>query len=340
MRDVRAAILGFGNVGRELAKALSRRAEYIAEHTGYMVTLNLIATSKGYIEFGRDWRERVLEYAMRYEAGDRGFLKPLEDLWKIMDALMPDIVFIAIPPSYGDGEPNISIYRGFIERGINIITADKTGLALRYSELISGAKKRGVYIGYRATVMAGTPAIDVIRGVRGREIRVIRGILNATSNYILGLVENGLGYKEAIERAIKEKLAEPDPRIDVEGMDAAAKLAILANEAGLGTSLNEIGRKPLTEISEDDVRKARREGGAVKYIANADIRRRELRVSPEILGPGDPLAHVTKNYNGLAIDLEEDRVTLIGPAGPAWRTANVMITDLIEYISIRMYWKH
>jgi homoserine dehydrogenase len=164
--------------------------------------------------------------------------------------------------------------------------------------------------------------------------------LNATSNYILSLVENGLGYKEAIERAIKEKLAEPDPRIDVEGMDAAAKLAILANEAGLGTSLNEIGRKPLTEISEDDVRKARREGGAVKYIANADIRRRELRVSPEILGPGDPLAHVTKNYNGLAIDLEEDRITLIGPAGPAWRTANVMITDLIEYISIRMYWKH
>lgn len=336
MKEVRTALLGFGNVGRELARALSRRAEYIAEYTGYKIALAFIATSKGYIEFGGDWRERVLEYAMRYEAGDRGFLRPLGDFWRIIDRLMPDIVLIAIPPSYGSGEPNISIYRGLIERGINVVTADKTGLALKYSELINDAKKKNVYIGYRATVMAGTPAIDVIRGIRGREIRVIRGVLNATTNYILSLVEKGLGYREAIGKAIEEKLAEPDPRIDVEGIDAAAKLAILANEAGLNTDLNKVIRRSLTEISEDDVRKARREGGAVKYVAYADIYIKELRVSPEILRPDDPLAHIAGNYNGLTIDLEGDRITLIGPAGPAWRTANVMITDLIEYISTRI----
>jgi homoserine dehydrogenase len=333
MRKIKTALLGFGNVGRELARVISRKADDIARCTGYAPTLTFIATSRGYAKLDEDWRDKAIEYASRYESGDRGFLRPLEDLWRIIDETLPEVAFIAIPPSYDTGEPNLSIYRGLIDRGVSFITADKTGLALRYSEIVSSANKKGIYIGYRATVMAGTPAIDAIRGIRGRDILTIRGILNATSNYILSLVEKGLGYREAIERAVEEKLAEPDPRIDIEGLDAAAKLAILANEAGLNVSLNEVRRKPLAEIPEDSVRRAHREGNAVKYIAHADMLKRELRVSPEIISASDFLATVSGNYNCLTIELEGDKITLIGPAGPAWRTANVMVTDLLYLAS-------
>jgi len=332
LKELRLAIIGFGNVGRELARALTRKADEIERGYGVRIAISLIASSKGCAFLGAGWREDALDYARRYEAGDTSFLRRSEDLWGAIDSAAPDLAFIAIPPSYDTGEPNLSIYRGLIERGMGLITADKTGLAMKYREIIDHARRKSIYIGYRATVMAGTPAIDVIRGVRGRDVRSIRGILNATSNYILSLVEGGLGYREAIKRAVEEKLAEPDPRIDVEGLDAAAKIVILANEAGIHASLGSVRRIPLSEVGEDAVRRARREGGAVKYIAYADLSRGEIRVSPEVLGPRDPLRDVSGSYNGLAIEIEGEMITLIGPAGPASRTANVMITDLTECI--------
>jgi len=329
---VRTILIGFGNVGRELVKVLASRGEEIEKIYYARLSIEAIVTSRGYATLGSDWRRKAIDLASRYEKGERGFLSHDKDLWEVIDDLSPDLVFIAIPPSYGSGDPNLSIYRGLISRGVSIITADKTGLALEYRELIDSARNRGVYLGYRATVMAGTPAIDVIRGLRGRVITTIRGIFNATTNYILSLVEKSLSYREAIARAVDEKLTEPDPRIDTEGLDPAAKLAILASEAGMIVRLNDIKRSPLTSVSEEHVRSALRRGTRVKYIAEARFSEGILEVAPRTLEQGDPLSSISGSYNGLSIDVEKERITITGPAGPAWRTANVMLTDLIWYI--------
>lgn len=329
---VRTILIGFGNVGRELARVLASRGEEIEKIYGVTLSIEAIVTSRGYAILGSDWRRRAMDLVSRYEKGERGFLSHDKDLWEVIDDLSPDLAFIAIPPSYISGEPNLSIYRGLISRGVSIITADKTGLALEYRELIDSAMRRGIYIGYRATVMAGTPAIDVIRGLRGRVITAIRGIFNATTNYILSLVEKGLSYGEAIARAVEEKLAEPDPRIDTEGLDPAAKLAILANEAGMIARLNDIKRIPLTSVSEEHVRSALGSGARVKYIAEARFSEGILEVAPRTLEQGDPLSQISGSYNGLSIDVENERIIITGPAGPAWRTASVMLTDLIWYI--------
>lgn len=332
MRKKGLILIGFGNVGRELSKILVRRAGALGSELGAALKVMGVITSRGYIALGQDWEKELLELVLRYESGDRSFIRGSTDISEAIDLMLPDIALITIPPSYGTGEPNLTIYRILLRRGVSIITADKTGLALRYSELVGEARRKGIYIGYRATVMAGTPAIDVMRGLAGREIKRVRGVLNATTNYILSLVEKGLSFSEAISRAVEEKLAEPDPSIDIAGLDPSAKLAILANEAGIGISIGDVRRTPLTMIPEDEIRRSARSGGRVKYIATANIGERVFSVSPEILDPGDPLSHVSGNYNGLSIDIEGERIILAGPTGPAWRAACAMFTDLIEYL--------
>lgn len=325
-------LIGFGNVGRELSKILASKAEMLRNEMGVDVEVRGISVSRGHAILQGDWRRELMDLVSRYEAGDKRFLRESGGPLDLLDLLSPDLAFVAIPPSYSTGEPNLSIYRGLLRRGVAVITADKTGLALRYSELVEEARRRGVYIGYRATVMAGTPAIDVIRGLMGRGIKRIRGILNATTNYILSLVEKGLSFSEAISRAVVEKLAEPDPNVDIMGLDPSAKLSILANEAGFRISVNDIKRISLTSVSEDDVRSAMRSGRRVKYVATANIEEKVFTVSPEILEPGDPLSGVSGNYNGLVIDIEGEKITLIGPTGPAWRAASVMYTDFLDYL--------
>ena len=332
---VGVAIIGFGNVGRELSRVLARKAEFLKTEMSVEIEVKGIAASKGYVALGQGWRKEILALASRYETGDRGFLHMAGDPLELVDLTSPDLAFVAIPPSYATGEPNLTIYRGLLKRGVSIITADKTGLALRYDELFGEARRRGVYIGYRATVMAGTPAIDVITGLMGREIRMIRGILNATTNYILSLVEKGLSFDEAVSKAVAEKLAEPDPSIDTAGLDPSAKLAILVSSAGVKITMEDVRRTPLTSVPENIVREAVRSGRRVKYIAIADMERKIFSVSPEILEPGDPLSDISGNYNGLSIDIEGERILLTGPAGPAWRTAGVMFTDLITYLNQR-----
>ncbi len=332
MRKISVALIGFGNVGRELSKILARRADALRSEIGAALEVRGVITSRGYVTLGQDWKRELLDLVSKYGSGDRSLIRGSVGISEPIDLMSPDIALVTIPPSYGAGEPNLTIYRDLLRRGVSIITADKTGLALRYSELVGEARRRGVYIGYRATVMAGTPAIDVIRGLAGREVKRIRGVLNATTNYILSLVEKGLDFDGAISKAVEEKLAEPDPSIDVAGLDPSAKLAILVNEAGVRISIEDVRRTHLTMISEEDVRRAFRSGRRVKYIATADIEERVFSVSPEILEPGDPLSGISGNYNGLSIDIEGERILLTGPAGPAWRAASAMFTDLIEYL--------
>ncbi len=324
---IRVFLVGFGNVGRSLGELLLRNPPFPD------VEIAGAANSRGsvLVEGPADKAQlaRILSSGERLEKHPsfRPGLGPVEGA--VVSGA--HVAMITLPPSYETGEPNRSIYRGLLEEEISIITADKTVLALDYHEIIGEARKRCLFIGYRATVAAGTPALDSARGLRGRGVEELRAVLNASTNYILGLVEEGYSYKEAVEKAIQAKLAEPDPRIDLEGYDPAAKLAILANTLGYRASLRDITRVPLTEKTEDEVRKALRGGKRVKYVAYADFTQGTLKVEPQVVDLSDPLASAVGEDNVIVFKLESTHIVLRGPAGPAWRTAKVMVTDLIEY---------
>ena len=322
---VKAVIIGFGNVGRALLLELlelreirvvglaSSRGAVIIRNRGDLEEAVKLAKNKYKLDRHSSFKERVGAVELASETG-------------------AELAFIVIPPSYVSGEPNRSIYYGLLDNNVSIITADKTVLAREYTDIKSYARERSLFLGYRATVAAGTPVLDVARGLRGRSIERVRAVLNATTNYILSLIEQGLSFSEAVDKSIKEELAEPDPRIDTHGWDPAAKLVITVSELGYKVNLEEVERTPLETIGEDEVRKALREGYRVKYIAEAIIGDKKYVVKPLKIPLTSRLAGANGHINIVEFWLENERVVIEGPAGPAWRTAKVMVTDALEYI--------
>ncbi len=330
INDVKTVFVGFGNVGRHLVIEVARSSLPVR-------VCGVLSSRGGVIVVDDDSLHALIRLAERGLKLNlhRDFREGLS-LDELLDVVEPELAFVTIPPSYDTGEPNISIYRKLIERGVSIITSDKTGLAMDYQGLVGGALRKGLFLGYRATVAAGTPAIDFVRGLRGRRVEVLRGVLNSTTNYILTLVEKGMGYEQAIRKAVEEKVAEPDPRIDVEGLDAAAKISILSSELGYTTSIRDVERTPLTSIGEEDVRGSVKRGLRVRYVAETRPAGKP-RVYPAILGEDDPLYRVVGMRNAVSAVVEGEKITVEGPAGPAWRTAKTMITDLIDYLYSTRY---
>ncbi len=315
-------VLGFGKVGKQLVKFMLR------ENWG--IDLVGVANSKGSVlpEGPKEKAEllRIIEEGRRLEEHSTftpGLVAP-----EIVVSTMPDFAFIAIPPSYETGEPNRTIYYKIIDSGINIVTADKTLLALEYDKVMARVERTGVKIGYRATVVAGTPVLDVARALKFRGVERIRGILNSTSNFVLGIVQSGVSLSEAVKKSIEVGLAEPDPSIDLHGYDAAAKLAITANMLGYKVSLKDVKRVPLTDdVLADLVNYVQRKGGYIKQVATADFKNGELSVEPVIVEEADPLARSVGEINVVVFELEGSQIIIEGPAGPAWRTARVMLAD-------------
>jgi len=331
---LRIALIGLGNVGKAFVKVLLAKAGELAKLGYEPCVVGALASRGGVVGDG------CLSNKLLAELADKGLYGATEvrsiELGDLI-SLNPDVAVVAIPPSYRTGEPNLSMYRELVRNRVSVVTADKTGLALAYQELVGEARARGVYLGFTATVMAGTPALPLLRGLRGRSIDSITGVLNATSNYVLTLVEGGLPMIDAVKRAVEEKIAEPDPSIDLGGLDAAAKAVIMANTVGLPVSLRNVEVQSLLNLNEAYIRDAVRRGVRVKQVASIDLAKGRVSVKPmEVLASG-VLGSVSGNYNALIIRLKNgNEITLIGPTGPAGATAEVMFSDLLEYVELRL----
>ena len=158
-----AILVGFGNVGRHVAEEL--------DGLEGSVTVSGALSSRGGVVFRN--RSEFKELLRLAEGGEKldnhpSFVEGLT-LKELINEASPDIAFITIPPNYRGGEPNRSIYYTLVREGISVIMADKTVLALEYRDFMKYAASKGVFVGFRATVAAGTPMTDVARGLRGRE---------------------------------------------------------------------------------------------------------------------------------------------------------------------------
>lgn len=331
---LRIALVGFGNVGKALAKALVVKANRLTRLGYEPCVIGILASRGGLVE------ENCLSGNQLLELINRGlYASPgIKDI-KLSELISynPDVAMVTIPPSYRSGEPNLSIYRELIRGGVSVIMADKTGLALAYQELTEEARARGVFLGFTATVMAGTPALPLLRGLRGRDVERIYGVLNATSNYVLTLVEGGLTISEAVKRAIEEKIAEPDPSIDLGGLDASAKATIIANVVGLAARLGDVKVESLLNLNEDYIRGAVNRGLRIKQVASVDLVNGVISVKPMEVPADSVLGSLSGNYNALIIKLSGGKeITLIGPTGPAEATAEVMLSDLLDYAEFKL----
>lgn len=316
MEKTRVAIVGMGTVGTGAAKLLLDHGDRLARHAGRIL-----------------WLEKAV---VRDVSKDRGIELPsgilTDDLQEVLQN--PEIEVVA--HLIGGIEPARTIMLQLLEAGKDVVTANKALLAQHGEELFDRARSLGRTIAFEASVGGGIPIIaNITQCFSANQIISLRGILNGTSNYIITqMSEKGAEYATALENAQRLGYAEFDPTMDVDGSDAAQKLAILAHLAfGVRVRWREIYRRGLEAFDLDDVRYAHQLGYRIRLIATAQLidENLELHVSPTLIRIGRPLAEVRGAYNAITVvgDAVGD-MFFHGQGAGQMPTASAVVADMID----------
>ncbi|ADB57346.1 homoserine dehydrogenase [Archaeoglobus profundus] len=321
---MRIAIIGFGSVGRGVAEVLIEKRDYLKRYLGdYKVVA--VTDSKGGVfdENGLDLRE-VLEMKKR------GSLPKRVTSIEVVRELDFDVCIEVTPTNIENGEPGLTHIKECLKRGIDVVTSNKGPLAVAFKELMSLAEKNNARLMFEATVGGAMPVIKLAKvDLAGNEIISVKGILNGTCNYILSRMEKELlPYEMILEEAKELGIAEADPTYDVEGIDASAKLVIIANAImGLDAKFEDVERVGISDLTPEAFKVALENGYTIRLIAEATSE--YLRVSPRLI----PLNHPLAIYGTLnALEIETDlagEVFVIGRGAGSRETASAIISDLI-----------
>jgi homoserine dehydrogenase len=223
-----------------------------------------------------------------------------------------------------------------LEAGKDVVTANKALLATHGIEIFDAARRHGRAIAFEASVAGGIPIIAALtQSLAGNQILSIQGILNGTSNFILtGMTEHGHTYEQVLAEAQRLGYAEADPTLDVDGTDAAHKLAILAQIAfGMAVPLSAITRRGITEVEPIDIHFAGELGYTIKLLAETWLNEDQLalHVSPVLLRKQAPLALVRGAYNAIHVVGDAVGDTLFyGKGAGQMPTASAVAADLID----------
>jgi homoserine dehydrogenase len=296
----RVGLLGYGTVGSAFAALLAERADDVAALTGMRPELSGVLT-----------RSR----------GD------FEDLVAISDLVVEVI---------GGVEPAREYVLRAMAAGRHVVTANKQLLSRHGEELWAAAREQGVQLRFEAAVAGVVPVIRVLQeSLAGAHVERIHGIVNGTSNFILTqMAQTGAGYEEALAEAQALGYAEADPTDDVNGADAAAKMAILARLAfHTPVHLDQVPYEGIEHLTADDMAYARELGLGLKLVGTAERTGDGLsvRVHPAFLYAGHPLASVSGPYNAVTIESEAiTEITLSGPGAGGPQTASAVLGDVIS----------
>ncbi len=316
MQKTKVAIVGLGTVGSGVARLLLDHGDRTARHAGRTLWLQ-----KAVVRDLRKPRQCDLPPGI---LTDR-----LEDVLEDEDI---EVVALLI----GGLEPARTIMLKLLDAGKDVVTANKALLAEHGAELFDRARLLGRCIAFEAAVAGGIPIIsNISQCFSANQITSLQGILNGTSNFIVSQMDDqGWDYTRALQEAQRLGYAEEDPTMDVDGTDAAQKLAILAHLAfGARIRWQDIPRQGIDQLDIQDIRFAAELGYRIKLIAQARLSAHglELSVSPTLIRTGRPLAEVRRNYN--AINVVGDAVGDIffhGQGAGQMPTASAVVADMID----------
>jgi homoserine dehydrogenase len=276
MREIRIAMLGFGNAGRAFAGILIDKHEEIKKDYNCDVKVVAIATgSRGSLvnEAGVDLAKALkdIERMNRFEREGVDYSQLVS--MEIAEKVDYDVLMELTPLAIFSGQPAIDHIKAALNRKRHAITANKGPIAWAYEELRRLAKEQGVKFYYETTVMDGTPVFNLVdETLRMCRVTEVRGILNSTTNFILEELAKGKDYDDVIKEGKERGFVEADPSLDVEGWDAAAKTAALLNvlmRADI-TPL-EIDRKGIEDTTVEQIRDAEERGKVIKLLCRGTI---------------------------------------------------------------------
>ena len=316
MQTIKIGLLGLGTVGTGVVQILQQQAELMAQRLGARLVLAKVATR-------HPERERDVKLPDVPVLGDAAEVIADPEIDIVMELI-------------GGYEPARTYLLDALTQGKHVVTANKAVLAQHGQELFNVASERGLDIGFEASVGGGIPIIRTIKeAFVANQFLAISSIINGTTNYILSrMSDQGLGFDEALKEAQDLGFAEADPSFDIDGIDAAQKLALLASLAfGTWVEQERVYTEGITQLTQLDIAYAREFGYVVKLLALAKLEQGQLdvRVHPALVTSTSELASVQGSYNAVSITGDMvGRNMLIGRGAGALPTASAVVGDLVD----------
>ena len=290
--EIKTAIIGLGSVNRNLLTILAQKRERLARDYGVKFKIIVIADSSGVAcnTDGFDPAAIVSAKASGRRAIDFDGALPGQTTSKAICDCDCDLVFEASPVDLKTGGPGLVVVREALRHGISVVLANKGPVVLAYNELHKLAMENHAGLKYSATVCGGLPVLNIgQRDFIAADILKLRGIFNATSNFILDQMTEANSYDDALAEAQRRGIAEADPSLDVGGWDSANKLLIIANTImQANITLDDITVTGISDITPDFLLSEKQKGNSVKLIASAE--NNQYCVSPVVLPATDFLA--------------------------------------------------
>jgi homoserine dehydrogenase len=328
---LRIILCGFGVVGQSLVKLFDSRSKELYAKYGLKPRVVGVFDSKGSaVDQSGLKLDKLIQTKKEYGtvknySGIKNSMSGIEML-KNVEA---DVLIETTASNYKDAEPGMTHITTAMKKGMHVISVNKGPLALAFPSLMELATYNQVMFRFSGTVGGGTPILDYAKNsLSGERITSFAGILNGTTNYILSNMSTGLSFDEALKDAKNKGYVEADESLDLDGLDAAAKLVILANWVmGMKVTMPDIKCVGIRKVTTEDIKKATKNNCSVKLIASCD---KELIVSPKELSNDDPLC-VNGTLNAIAFTSEHSGTqTIIGKGAGGTETASSILRDLLD----------
>jgi len=341
MKTIKIILIGCGGVGKEFLQLIADRGKEVKEKYGlnlvFSAVVDLGGASVAESGSGLPVSELVdfLKQGNQVQTFSR-YGKPGITGRAIISQLDADVLVEATPTNLVDGGPAKEHVFAAIDRGMEIVSANKGPFVLFYEEVFKKAQQKGCGLHISAATAAALPTLDVgLTCLAGTRVSLAQGILNGTTNYILSeMRNNNTPYDIALKQAQELGVAETDPSYDVEGKDTANKVVLIANQVfGKTLTLADITVKGITGVTQEDIENAGKHGKVIKLIGTAEMIDNEVRLSvgPESLDENHPLALV--NGSEKAITYMTDTmgsITVMGGKSSPVGAAAAVLKDLIN----------
>lgn len=340
MKKINVALLGFGNLGQSVARILLEKKEEIEKKYGTAVNVVAITTkTRGNLvdAWGIDL-ERVLNNIQ-----DTGvFPKAQETMLQrnsldVAETVEYDVLVEMTPLEFATGHMATDHVMAALKRGRHVICANKGPLAWHYKEIDALAKKNNCKFLFESTVMDGTPVFSFVReNLKMCKVTEIKGILNSTTNYILQGLEQGKTAKEVVAEGRKRGFIETNPKNDVEGNEAAAKMSALANVLmGADITPKDIDVTGIDGITKEKIDEAAARGNVIKLICRAYEKDGDVvvKVAPEEISRLNAYATVSGTSQVISITTDMmGTLTIIEEAPEMEQAAYGVFADLLTVI--------
>ena len=332
--DLALTLVGFGNVGRRFLKLLDDAADLIdfewrliaiaTRHHGSVVSADGIDARRALATVEAAQSLDRLDPDPRERSG-------IDVVRQVTDAMAEEAAegrLVVVETTVLDidrGEPAIGHVRASLEGLAHVVTANKGPAAFAYEELETLAESVDRVFFFEGAVMDGVPVFNLVRETMPAvRVEGFRGVINTTCQYALAEMERGVSFEDAVNAMQAQGITEADPSLDIDGWDAAAKTAALANVLmRAGITPHDVTRTGIRDMTPRDMAGAVSRGRHIRLVASASRRGDvlDVRVEPEMLDPGDPLAALGKFENALYL-----RTDLLGEVGIVQRTSSLQQT--------------